>query len=165
MSRPAPPAEVLARPIKVRGGRLAPPPEVLGRPVKDKSGKTIPFPTTKTPTKSASGGQRAGAASAGGTAMAASKKYDKLLTESYYDKVEGFGSIQDTYAAAKKRDPSITMKIVKDFLDRQTIRHTKKDIGFNSFVANEALQSIQICLLYTSPSPRDKRQSRMPSSA
>ena len=26
-------------------------------------------------------------------------------------------------------------------------------------------QEIRICLLYTSPSPRDKRQSRMPSSA
>ena len=153
MSRPAdlarpPPSEVLGRPIKVRGGRLAPPPEVLGRPVKDKSGKTIPFPSTKPPTTPASGGgQRAGAAT-GGSAMAASKKYDKLLTEIYYDKVDGFGSIQDTYAAAKKRDPSITMKIVKDFLDRQTIRQTKKDIGFNSFVANEALQSIQIDIAY-----------------
>ena len=29
----------------------------------------------------------------------------------------------------------------------------------------ERLQQIEICLLYTSPSPRDKRQSRMPSSA
>ena len=28
-----------------------------------------------------------------------------------------------------------------------------------------ALQRLKICLLYTSPSPRDKRQSRMPSSA
>ena len=27
------------------------------------------------------------------------------------------------------------------------------------------LEQIQVCLLYTSPSPRDKRQSRMPSSA
>ena len=27
------------------------------------------------------------------------------------------------------------------------------------------LALVQICLLYTSPSPRDKRQSRMPSSA
>ena len=27
------------------------------------------------------------------------------------------------------------------------------------------LTQLQICLLYTSPSPRDKRQSRMPSSA
>ena len=29
----------------------------------------------------------------------------------------------------------------------------------------ESLPSINGCLLYTSPSPRDKRQSRMPSSA
>ena len=29
----------------------------------------------------------------------------------------------------------------------------------------KALQQLEICLLYTSPSPRDKRQSRMPSSA
>ena len=27
------------------------------------------------------------------------------------------------------------------------------------------LQFVSVCLLYTSPSPRDKRQSRMPSSA
>ena len=27
------------------------------------------------------------------------------------------------------------------------------------------LKNAQVCLLYTSPSPRDKRQSRMPSSA
>ena len=26
-------------------------------------------------------------------------------------------------------------------------------------------ESVEVCLLYTSPSPRDKRQSRMPSSA
>ena len=30
---------------------------------------------------------------------------------------------------------------------------------------HEALQELADCLLYTSPSPRDKRQSRMPSSA
>ena len=29
----------------------------------------------------------------------------------------------------------------------------------------EELRQLSICLLYTSPSPRDKRQSRMPSSA
>ena len=29
----------------------------------------------------------------------------------------------------------------------------------------ETLQDLEACLLYTSPSPRDKRQSRMPSSA
>ena len=30
---------------------------------------------------------------------------------------------------------------------------------------HETLQTLKSCLLYTSPSPRDKRQSRMPSSA
>ena len=29
----------------------------------------------------------------------------------------------------------------------------------------EVTESAEVCLLYTSPSPRDKRQSRMPSSA
>ena len=32
-------------------------------------------------------------------------------------------------------------------------------------VVMEVMQHIGTCLLYTSPSPRDKRQSRMPSSA
>ena len=32
-------------------------------------------------------------------------------------------------------------------------------------IAPEALALFSFCLLYTSPSPRDKRQSRMPSSA
>ena len=36
---------------------------------------------------------------------------------------------------------------------------------FNSIVGYHPIDSGNICLLYTSPSPRDKRQSRMPSSA
>ena len=32
-------------------------------------------------------------------------------------------------------------------------------------VAHRAIEQLTLCLLYTSPSPRDKRQSRMPSSA
>ena len=31
--------------------------------------------------------------------------------------------------------------------------------------AEDAMQDIDICLLYTSPSPRDRQKSRMPSSA
>ena len=39
-------------------------------------------------------------------------------------------------------------------------------IGLKNFPAiNAEIQGDEICLLYTSPSPRDKRQSRMPSSA
>ena len=36
---------------------------------------------------------------------------------------------------------------------------------FEFFLKNDELHDPMICLLYTSPSPRDKRQSRMPSSA
>ena len=39
---------------------------------------------------------------------------------------------------------------------------------FNAYIKiceEEALKQARSCLLYTSPSPRDKRQSRMPSSA
>ena len=32
-------------------------------------------------------------------------------------------------------------------------------------IQNHTIETDDICLLYTSPSPRDKRQSRMPSSA
>ena len=37
--------------------------------------------------------------------------------------------------------------------------------SFTKAPPNEVLEMIDDCLLYTSPSPRDKRQSRMPSSA
>ena len=38
-------------------------------------------------------------------------------------------------------------------------------IEFRSFSKNAGFTGVRCCLLYTSPSPRDKRQSRMPSSA
>ena len=41
-----------------------------------------------------------------------------------------------------------------------TIRH-----GFNLLARTKEWEKLKRCLLYTSPSPRDKRQSRMPSSA
>ena len=43
-------------------------------------------------------------------------------------------------------------------------RHFFIDIGMH-FVSAPSLEKGGYCLLYTSPSPRDKRQSRMPSSA
>ena len=50
-----------------------------------------------------------------------------------------------------------------------TVKRASKSIGFEWGVAEELGKNIRLlemfCLLYTSPSPRDKRQSRMPSSA
>ena len=37
--------------------------------------------------------------------------------------------------------------------------------GYRVILVNSNPATIMTCLLYTSPSPRDKRQSRMPSSA
>ena len=44
----------------------------------------------------------------------------------------------------------------------------KKEKVYSDIITDEAVSSkglFSTCLLYTSPSPRDKRQSRMPSSA
>ena len=54
--------------------------------------------------------------------------------------------------SSKNNVPSVRMVLLKDF---------NKD----GFVFYTNLNSRKGCLLYTSPSPRDKRQSRMPSSA
>ena len=43
--------------------------------------------------------------------------------------------------------------------------HDGHGLGGHSGVGVHLLQHLVDCLLYTSPSPRDKRQSRMPSSA
>ena len=44
-------------------------------------------------------------------------------------------------------------------IERPTRLDAARRVGYR------AKQGITVCLLYTSPSPRDKRQSRMPSSA
>ena len=43
--------------------------------------------------------------------------------------------------------------------------HAGDDESMNQVVQISKKNGVSICLLYTSPSPRDKRQSRMPSSA
>ena len=55
-----------------------------------------------------------------------------------------------------KKVPNKAKEALYDTLDA--------DEEFRSRVA-EAATEAKVCLLYTSPSPRDKRQSRMPSSA
>ena len=69
---------------------------------------------------------------------------DKIIRQIYYDADSGFGSIADTYKASKKILNSITYDDVKDFLSRQKVRQFKGYRGFNSYVAKEPLQEIQI---------------------
>ena len=62
----------------------------------------------------------------------------------YYDADTGFGSIQDTYKQATRILKTITIADVKVFLERQRIRPFKPYKGFNSYVAHEPLDEIQV---------------------
>ena len=77
---------------------------------------------------------------------AAASKYDDILRKIFYDVKEGFGSIENTWKAAKKQNSQITKAIVRDFIKRQATRQKKKEPKWNSWVAREALQTIQIDL-------------------
>ena len=67
-----------------------------------------------------------------------------------------------------KNSKTVAVKIGSSLLidDNMKIR-TKWLVEFSKDIKklSEQGKKIIICLLYTSPSPRDKRQSRMPSSA
>ena len=59
-----------------------------------------------------------------------------------------------------------------DHNKNSTVLYIENDYALDIFGINnenldfiEELLPLKICLLYTSPSPRDKRQSRMPASA
>ena len=69
---------------------------------------------------------------------------DKVIRQVYYDADTGFGSIAETYKESKKILNTITYNDVKDFLERQKVRQFKAYRGFNSYVATEPLQEIQI---------------------
>ena len=71
---------------------------------------------------------------------------ETILRQIYYDTEHGFGSIYDTYKQAVKLLPSVTLNDVKEFLAKQASRQLKAYRGFNSYVAHEPLQEIQIDL-------------------
>ena len=79
---------------------------------------------------------------------------DKIIRQIYYDVDDGFGSINETYKKAHHILNTITLNDVQDFLSRQKSRQTKSYRGFNSYVAKEPLQEIQIDLaIFTDSAP------------
>ena len=58
---------------------------------------------------------------------AAASKYDDIIRKILYDVRDGFGSIEETWKAAKKQNPQITKAIVRDFIKRQAIGQKKKN--------------------------------------
>ena len=61
----------------------------------------------------------------------------------------------------------ITRCLTKSTLSRMTAEYNQSDIEANAAQIIQCFlsQHTNICLLYTSPSPRDRTRSRMPSSA
>jgi len=71
---------------------------------------------------------------------------DEILSFIYLDPA-GFGSIKQTYAEARKKDKSITMKDVKDFIDKH-VEQKKQLRGYNSFIAHGPKDEYQVDLFF-----------------
>ena len=86
---------------------------------------------------------------------AAAAKEIKILIGDSVDKVEA-GSKQVSQAGTTMNEIVSSVRRVTDIMAEITAASQEQTSG---------IEQINHCLLYTSPSPRDKRQSRMPSSA
>ena len=73
---------------------------------------------------------------------------DEILNFIYFDPA-GYGSIKQTYDEAKKKDKSITIKDVKDFIDKH-VEQKKQLRGMNSFIAQRPKQEYQMDLFFIS---------------
>ena len=64
-------------------------------------------------------------------------------------------------------NPNVSIEALNDYAARNVVPELQRlpGVGGVTQFGSERAMRIWICLLYTSPSPRDKRQSRMPSSA
>ena len=73
-----------------------------------------------------------------------SEDKDKIIRGVYYDADDGFGPINGTYKQSHRIRKTIALNDLNDFLNRQKPRQTKTYRGFNSYVAKEPLQEIQV---------------------
>ena len=75
--------------------------------------------------------------------MSVDTEKNKIIRGVYYGD-DGFGSIRQTYEEAHKIMNSITYADVKNFLERQKSRQFKAYRGFNSYIADNPLEEIQL---------------------
>ena len=80
--------------------------------------------------------------------------------------------IRDSYKVSLKYGIEVIMpvdaygKYDETIVREKLFKDSDKYLGLNVFKANDLiLEELGSCLLYTSPSPRDRTRSRMPSSA
>ena len=67
--------------------------------------------------------------------------------------------------AIRDRDPDVEVLLITGYPDLQMAVTAIKQGAFDYLAKPHALDQVVLCLLYTSPSPRDLSTSRMPSSA
>jgi hypothetical protein len=74
---------------------------------------------------------------------------EKIIKDVWKDEKNGFGSIKDTYKQANKINSQITIKDVKTWLDKQTVRQRQyvNPRGFNSWVSKGPLFEIEVDLI------------------
>ena len=65
----------------------------------------------------------------------------------------------------KKTEVSTFLNQLSDGLDNNETSHTHALVSLNQILRHPQAGKVISCLLYTSPSPRDRTRSRMPSSA
>ena len=84
------------------------------------------------------------------------------LKEGAFEKFMGFMQ-SDEGMAERKKVADVTKTIASVSPDKSTVMF--KIVVHDMAALHSFMDGSNPCLLYTSPSPRDKRQSRMPSSA
>ena len=83
-----------------------------------------------------------------------SQEYKENILRNICYNEDGFGSINETYKEAKKQLNTIAIEATKTWLEKQKGRQTKAYKGFNSYVADEPLEEMQIDLaIFTDPAP------------
>jgi hypothetical protein len=74
---------------------------------------------------------------------------EKIIKDVWNDEKNGFGSIKDTYKQSNKINSQITIKDVKTWLDKQTVRQRQfvDPRGFNSWVSKGPLFEFEVDLI------------------
>ena len=88
------------------------------------------------------------------------EKTRKIHDDYVHDFVFDDGRIQNIYLLDKKNIARNKVQVIKQF--EQAGSHANR---YDVTILVNGLPLVQVCLLYTSPSPRDRQKSRMPSSA
>ena len=82
----------------------------------------------------------------------------------YYRKLAQGKEMEDPESPSQRKQDLVD-EILNTLEDREAEGIDKNLINNPEYRQGEAMYGSHACLLYTSPSPRDKRQARMPSSA